>query len=97
MKVDYTRPAYGTSGTYGLDSSNPRSSSQVSTGTPTSDSLSISGDVELAKRAMSAAASSPDVRPEAVARGKAALANGVDVKQVSEEMISRLLESWRIE
>jgi len=97
MKVDYTRPAYGTSGTYGADASAPRSSNQVSTGTPTSDSLSISGDVELVKRAMVAASSSSDIRPEAVARGKAAIQKGVDVEALSEQMISHLTESWRIE
>ena len=97
MKVDNTRPAYGTTGTYGVDSSAHRSGHQVSTGTPTSDTLSISGDVELAARAMAAATTTSDIRPAAVARGKAAIGRGVDVDALSDAMISRLLESWRME
>lgn len=97
MKVDNTRPAYGTSGIYGVDSSAPRSGNQVSTGTPASDTLSISGDVELAARAMAAAKTSSDIRPDAVARGKAAIAKGVDVDALSDAMVSNLLETWRME
>jgi hypothetical protein len=96
MKVDHTRPAYGTQGTYGVDASAPRSGNQVATGTP-SDTLNISGDVELAARAMAAAAATPDIRPEAVARGRAAIAKGVDVDALSDAMVSHLLESWRME
>jgi len=95
MKVDYTRPAYGTSGTYGADLAARKSGTQVSTGTPASDSLSISGDVGLATRAMAAASAAPDIRPDAVARGQALLEKGVDTAALSDAMISGLLESWR--
>jgi len=97
MKVDNTRPAYGTTGTYGVDTANPRSSAQVSTGAPASDTLSFSGDVELAERAMAAASASSDIRPEAVARGKELLKSPVDVEALSDAMISRMLEAWRME
>ena len=97
MNVDNSRPAYGTSGTYAVDASAPRAGNQVSTGTPAADTLSISGDVELAARAMAAAKASSDIRPEAVARGKAAVAKGVDVDALSDAMVSNLFESWRME
>lgn len=100
MKVDYTRPTYGTTGSYAVDTTNPRSSTQVSTGTPASDSLSISGDVGLAKRAMEAISQSSGNRPEAVARGKALVESGkagTDVEAISDALISRLLESWRMD
>ena len=97
MKVDYTRPAYGTAGTYGADASTARSSNPVSTGASPSDTLNISGDVELAKQAMAAVSASPDIRSEAVARGKASIARGVDVDALADAMLTNMSESWRIE
>ncbi len=96
MKVDTTRQAYGTQGTYGVEHSTSRPGGQVSTGTQ-SDSLSISGDVELATQAMAAASTSPGIRPEAVARGKELIKNGVDVEALSDAMITRALDAWRTE
>lgn len=100
MKVDYTRPAYGTSATYGTELSTPRTSTQVASSASGEDTLSISGDVAFAKRALTAVNDSPDVRPEAVARGKALVesgAAGMDLEALSDALISRLLESWRME
>ncbi len=97
MKVDNSRPAYGTAGPYGVDTPAARSSTQASTGSPASDTLSISGDVELAARAMAAAKDAPDIRPEAVARGKALLAKGVDVEALSDAMLTRFLEWGQME
>jgi hypothetical protein len=97
MKVDTTRPAYGTQGTYGVEHSTPRPGGQVSTGTPSADSLSFSGDVELAKQAMAAASASPAIRPDAVARGRELIRNGVDVEALSDAMITRALGAWRTE
>ena len=97
MKVDYTRPAYGTAGTYGVDSSTSRPSAQVSTGASSSDTVSMSGDLGLAERALSAANKTPDIRPEAVERGRALIAKPVDVEQLSDAMVYRLLESWKTE
>lgn len=93
MKVDNTRPAYGTTGTYGIDGSNARSGAAASTGNTPSDAVSISSDVELAARAMAAAHNAPDVRPEAVERGKALLKNGIDLETLSDAM----LNAWRME
>ena len=100
MKVDYTRPAYGTSGTYGSDLTTPRTSTQVASSPSGADTLSISGDVALAKRALIAAQATSDTRPDAVARGKALVESGnagVDLEELSDALISRLLESWRME
>ena len=95
MKVDYTRPTYGTTGTYGVDSSTTRPASAPTT-SAASDSVSISGDMGLAERALSAAKNSPAIRPEAVERGRARLAQGIDVEALSDAMVSHLLESWKI-
>jgi hypothetical protein len=100
MKVDLTRTAFGTTGTYGVDASSPRSSAQVSAGTPASDTLSISGDAGLAERALAAVKASPAIRPEAVARGKQLIqsgAAGADLEALSDSLISRMLESWPME
>ncbi len=98
MKVDNTRTAFGASGTYGVDGPNPRSSSaRVPAGTPASDTLSLSGDVGLAERALAAVKTSPAIRPDAVARGKQLIqsgAAGADLEALSDALISQLLESW---
>jgi anti-sigma28 factor (negative regulator of flagellin synthesis) len=100
MKVDHSQPPYGTSGSFGIDANGPRANAQVATGTPASDTLSISGDVELAERAMAAAKSSLDIRPDAVARGKALIESGragADAEAIADAMIDRLLDSWRMD
>ena len=51
----------------------------------------------LAERALSAANKTPDIRPEAVERGRALIAKPVDVEQLSDAMVYRLLESWKTE
>ena len=94
MKVDYTRPAYGTAGTYGVDGSAAKAQgAQASSSTTDSDAVSISGDVELAAKALAAVNATPDIRPDAVARGQALLKNGIDVEALSDAM----LNAWRME
>lgn len=94
MKVDYNRPAYSTSGTYGIDGSAAKTQgTQASSGMTSSDAVSISGDVELAAKALAAANATPDIRPDAVARGQALLKNGIDLETLSDAM----LNAWRME
>lgn len=96
MKVDYTRSTYSTQGIYSTDNGSSKAGATSSTGVPT-DSLTISGDVELAARAMAAAKNSPDIRPEAVERGRALLEKGIDVNKLADTMIESMSGSWQAE
>jgi flagellar biosynthesis anti-sigma factor FlgM len=61
-----------------------------------SDQVSVSPDAKLASAAITAAQKTPDVRPEAVARGKALLESGklgTDVEHLADLLIDRGLDS----
>jgi flagellar biosynthesis anti-sigma factor FlgM len=63
---------------------------------PATDQVRVSSDAKLASAAISAVESAPDVRPEAVARGKALLDSGrlgTDAERLADKMIDRGLES----
>jgi len=62
----------------------------------TSDQVRVSADAQLASAAVTAAQKSPDVRPEAVARGKALLQSGKlgsDAERLADRLIDRGLDS----
>jgi anti-sigma28 factor (negative regulator of flagellin synthesis) len=59
------------------------------------DAVTVSGDVALAQQAIDAANKPAEVRPDAVARGKALLASGklgADAQGLADTLIQRLLE-----
>lgn len=96
MKVDHTRPAVGS---YGVDVRTSRAGVHGPSAR-SGDSAQMSGDVELARKAMAVATAEPGIRPEAVARGRALLERGeagANADALADAMISRLLESWRME
>jgi flagellar biosynthesis anti-sigma factor FlgM len=68
----------------------------AASGPAASDRVRVSDDAKLASAAIAAAEQSPDVRPEAVARGKAVLASGklgLDHERLADAIIDRSLDS----
>ncbi len=64
-----------------------------------SDSVRLSGDLQLADAAVRAAAVAGDVRPEAVARARALLENGelgADPDRLADRLIESLSERSRV-
>lgn len=59
---------------------------------PVTDSVAISSDVQLANTAAAAAAASPDVRPDQVARARALLDQG-QVGSDLEALASRIIDT----
>ena len=60
------------------------------------DHVSVSADAQLASAAIAAAEKTPDVRPEAVARGRALLESGTlgaDTERLADKLIDRALDS----
>jgi anti-sigma28 factor (negative regulator of flagellin synthesis) len=93
MKIDNQRTAESTLATRveATAAAKPSSAGQAAS---TTDSAQISGDVELVNRAMTAAQSASDVRPDAVARAKALLDNGgvgQDLDRLANTMIDSML------
>lgn len=63
---------------------------------PEGDAVTLSRDLRLAKDAVAAAAVSPEIRPDATARAREALANGsldANVERLADALIDSLLES----
>lgn len=63
---------------------------------PEGDAVTLSRDLQLAKDAVAAAAVSSEIRPDAIARARAALADGsldANVERLADALIDALLES----
>jgi flagellar biosynthesis anti-sigma factor FlgM len=60
------------------------------------DQVRVSSDAQLASAAIAAAEKAPDIRPEAVARGRALLNSGklgADAESLADKLIDRGIES----
>ena len=71
--------------------SGPGATGPASTG----DRVEVSSDLQLVAAAIAAAAQSPDVRPDAVARGREALASGAlgrDAEGLADRLIDALVD-----
>ncbi len=94
MKIEGNRPNVDASAAAGVDSVRTNQASKGKGTVAGGDAVTVSPDVALAARAIQAASGPLEVRPDAVARGKALLASGAlgrDDGALADSLIRHLL------
>jgi flagellar biosynthesis anti-sigma factor FlgM len=95
MKIEGNRPNVDPSAAAKVDAGRVASKKGKETGSAGGDAVTVSTEVQLARKAIDTASQSFNVRPEAVARGKALLASGTlgaDPHKLADTLIQRLLD-----
>ena len=97
MKIEGNRPNVDSSAAGKIDGARTLASKgKDQAGKANGDAVTVSPDVELAQRAIDSANQPTAVRPDAVERAKALLANGslgTDAGQLADALIQRLLDN----
>ena len=95
MKIEGNRPNVDPSAAAKVDAGRVASKKGKEAGRGSGDAVTVSTDVQLAQKAIDSASQSFEVRPEAVARGKALLASGTlgaDAHELADTLIQRLID-----
>ena len=97
MKIEGNRPNADPSAAGKVESARTASSKgKDRAGKAHGDAVTVSSDVQLAQRAIDSASQPASIRPEAVSRAKALLANGSlgnDPGKLADTLIQRMLDN----